>query len=217
MIMIRQIGCLACGRASMRKISFDFDHKKATQAINFFALKQGGHINEMKALKLIYFADRYHLRKYGRLVTNDTYFAMDNGPVPSGAKDIAEGSSFLGKVEKEYSAGYLKKKDSYTLFSLKPLDTGVFSDSDIEALNFAWERFGKFGQFDLAKLTHRYPEWSKHESSLRNVASRKQMNLTDFLDDPTKNAEKCFALTDEDRTLRREQIEEMAELEALWS
>lgn len=201
----------------MRKISFDFDHKKATQAINYFALRQGGRINKMKALKLVYFADRYHLRKYGRLVTNDTYFAMDNGPVPSGTKDIAETSGFLGEVEREYAARYLKKKDKYNLVSVEPPDTEVFSDSDIEALNFAWNTFGRFDQFRLRDVTHRYPEWSRHESALGSVASRIQMNLIDFLDDPANNLNKCSALTDEERKVRREQIEEAAELEALWS
>ena len=56
-----------------------FDYKKATQALNFFALKEGGTINKMKALKLIYFADRYNLRKYGRPVRNDDYWAMGYG------------------------------------------------------------------------------------------------------------------------------------------
>lgn len=66
-----------------------FDYKKATQALNFFALKEGGTINKMKALKLIYFAERYHLRKYGRPVTNDDYWAMGLGTVPSGSRDIS--------------------------------------------------------------------------------------------------------------------------------
>lgn len=201
----------------MHKISFDFDHKKATQAINLFAQRQGGRINKMKALKLVYFADRYHLRKYGRLVTNDTYFAMDYGPVPSGTKDIAETSGFLGEVEREYAARYLKKKGNLTLVSVKPPDTEVFSDSDIEALDFAWNTFGRFDQFRLRDITHQYPEWSRHESALGSVASRIQMNLIDFLDDPANNLDKCSPLTDEERKVRREQIEEAAELEALWS
>lgn len=51
---------------------FSFSHRKATQALNFFARKAPGHsINKMKALKLVYFADRYHLRKYGRPVVGD--------------------------------------------------------------------------------------------------------------------------------------------------
>lgn len=53
----------------------------------------------MKALQLVYFADRYHLRKFGRPITNDEYFAMPYGPVASGAKDIAEGSIGLSTHE----------------------------------------------------------------------------------------------------------------------
>src|SRR4030042_2169583 len=193
----------------MRKISFDFDHKKTTQALNFFARKEGGQINKMKGLKLVYFADRYHLRKYGRLVTNDTYFAMKQGPVPSGGRDIVEGSTFLDKVEREYANSYLKKIGNYALSSVKAVDNGVFSDSDIEALKFTWDKFGRLNQYALAKRTHHYPEWSKHESALQ-MKSRIQMSLIDFLDDPTKDVEKCYALTDRDKGIRREQLEEMA-------
>ena len=50
-----------------------FDYKKAVQAINFFARKNGGKITKLEVLKLIFFADRYHLRKYGRPITNDQY------------------------------------------------------------------------------------------------------------------------------------------------
>ncbi len=63
---------------------FSFSHRKATQALNFFAAKAGGKINKMKALKLVFFADRYHLRKYGRPVVGDEYLAMNYGPVASG-------------------------------------------------------------------------------------------------------------------------------------
>src|SRR5438309_84841 len=77
---------------------FSFSHRKATQALNFFAQRAGGSINKMKALKLVYFADRYHLRKYGRPVVGDEYLAMNYGPVASGTKDLAEMSDFLAVV-----------------------------------------------------------------------------------------------------------------------
>ena len=69
---------------------FQFAYKKATQALNFFAIENGGEIEKLHALKLIFFADRYHLRKYGRPITNDQYWAMRLGPVPSGTKDLFE-------------------------------------------------------------------------------------------------------------------------------
>ena len=44
----------------------------------------------MKAIKLIYLADRLHLRKYGRPIIGDMYWAMKLGPVGSLAKRVAE-------------------------------------------------------------------------------------------------------------------------------
>jgi len=208
--MIFNRGCI------IQRIRFNFDHKKATQELNHFALKEGGQINKMKSLKLIYLADRYHLRKYGRLITNDTYFAMNYGPVPSGTKDIAEASEFLSEREKQYAPQYIIPMDNLTLQSMNPVDDSVFSDSDFEALDFTWEKFGHLEQFDLAELTHEYPEWKKHEQALE-MDSRIQMYLEDFLEDPDIDIEKCFALNDNDRDTRREHLVEMAHLQSLWS
>lgn len=201
----------------MQKVYFNFDYKKATQALNYFISKEGGVINKMKALKLIYLADRYHLRKYGRLITNDTYFAMSYGPVPSGVKDIAEASElFLGYEEMKYSSKYIEPIDRLTLKSIDSVDNDIFSKSDIEALNFAWKHFGHFEQFELSELTHKYPEWKRHEKSLE-LDSRIQIHLEDFLEDPENDIEKCFELSEDDKSVRREQLVEMIHIESLWS
>ena len=194
-----------------------FSHKKATQILNYFAIKQGGKINKMKALKLIFLADRYHLRKYGRPITNDDYFAMEFGPVASGVKDIAEKSDFLDDDVKDYSAQFLELKNRYNLASKLPFDEDVFSNSEIEALSFVWNKFGSMGEFELSPLTHQYPEWKKHEATLKTT-SRIRMNLEDFLDDPElENIEKCYPLTEDEKIDRKEQLEELNYLESLWS
>ena len=96
----------------MSQFGFPFVYKKATQALNFFAQQAGGRLSKLRALKLVFFADRYHLRKYGRLVTNDEYWAMDYGPVASNTKDLAELSAFLGEQEKAYATKFLEPADS---------------------------------------------------------------------------------------------------------
>lgn len=203
----------------MQKVYFHFDYKKATQALNHLALKANGQINKMKALKLIYFADKYHLRKYGRLITNDVYYAMDRGPVPSGVRNIAEAnSSYFSDKEVDYAAQYLSSDDNdrYTLKSIKDVDYDLFSESDMEALDFAWEKFGHFDQFELAEFTHKYPEWGKHRLALLS-ASRIPMSLEDFFEDPDTDTERCYELDDKDKDIGREQLAEMAHLESLWS
>src|ERR1700681_3309737 len=96
---------------------FSFSHRKATQALNFFANRAGGSINKMKVLKLVYFADRYHLRKYGRPVVGDEYVAMNYGPVASGTKDLAEMSYFLGEEEESYAKRFILPAESAIIYA----------------------------------------------------------------------------------------------------
>ena len=172
--------------------TFDFKHKKATQALNYFAKKAGGRISRLKAVKLVYFADRYHLRRYGRLVTGDSYFAFPYGPIPSVTLDIAEDSNDIPEVN--YSRGYIKPVSEYDYESIKNIDTVCFSETDVEALKFAWDSFGSFGDekgFELAKLTHEYPEWKRFEAEFKTDSEKRfEMKLEDFFENPKKLAKK---------------------------
>jgi len=195
-----------------------FAYRKATQALNYFAGQSGGKINKMKALKLLYFADRFHLRKYGRPITNDEYFAMNFGPVPSGAKDLAEGSDFRPDSEKAYAGQYLNPVDALEFSSIAKPDFEVFSQTDMEALEFAWEKFGTLDRFMLADLTHEYPEWKRHEVALKSDStSRVKMNFSDFLDDPPANFDPCHKLSEDERSLRREEVQELCVIHNLWN
>lgn len=197
---------------------FPFSHRKTTQALNFFARQAGGSQNKLKALKLIYFADRYHLRRYGRPITGDDYLAMPYGPVASGAKDLAEMSGFLGDDERTYGAHYLAPVDGYTYRSLAEMDERTLSDSDRTALAWAWETFGHLDQFVLADLTHRYPEWQRHESALlEKRETRVPMHYLDFLDEPETAVDPCHPLTPEERAALAEGLQERNEAERLLS
>lgn len=197
-------------------VHLQFKYKKAAQALNYFAVVNGGLINKMKALKLVYFADRYHLRKYGRPITNDEYYAMPFGPVASGVKDIAEFSDFLGATEQEYAGQFLERADQYTIRSKAACNEKAFSKSDLEALRFAWEKFGQVEEFALAELTHQYPEWKRHEASLETT-QRIKMFYEDFFEDPPLGVDTCFDLTAEEKADRLDYLKEMSRIEATWS
>jgi uncharacterized phage-associated protein len=197
---------------------FSFSHRKATQALNFFAQRAGGSINKMKALKLVYFADRYHLRKYGRPVVGDEYLAMNYGPVASGTKDLAEMSDFLGEEEKSYAKQFIRPTETMLgCDSVADVDEKVLSESDREALEFAWNRFGRATEFALSELTHRYPDWKKHEPALASkTVSRAPMNYRDFLEDPPAGVDPCYELDADTREAVASGIDELAEFERRW-
>lgn len=168
------------------------DYEKIIQAINYFARKNIRNcISKLYFLKLIYLADRYHLRKYGRMVTNDTYFAMKYGPVASASKKAFEFIE-LPEYYLAYADTYLcsaKATDNY-LRSIKDVDLDVFSESDIEALDVAWSVKEKYS--DLVAFTHLFPEWQKHEDKLKNC-SVCRMDINDFFSKTLDSIEYCPA------------------------
>ena len=204
----------------LRYMSLSFAYRKATQALNYFARKAGGRINRLKALKLVFFADRYHLRKYGRPITNDRYWAMSYGPVPSGTKDLAEQGEFLGQLETQYVARFIQpfSSDTHAFESVAEIEYDVFSKSDLEALEFAWSQFGKYDGFRLAEMTHDYPEWQRHQAAIDSgEATRLPMMYDDFLNDPATGVDPCFALAENDRMDRHEILAEMRAFENQWN
>ena len=132
--------------------TFETSYKKATQALNFFARKKDGQINKMKAIKLIYLADRLHLRKYGRPIVGDTYWAMKLGPVGSQTKNVAELSSIPEDVL-SYAKKYIRPIDEkkHHIESLKETDADILSKTDIECLEAVYSKFADKGQFEMGK------------------------------------------------------------------
>lgn len=68
------------------------DYKKITQMLNYLIRKdeRAAGMDERKLIKLVWAADRYHMRKYARTVSGDHYVATENGPEGSLTKNIVE-------------------------------------------------------------------------------------------------------------------------------
>jgi uncharacterized phage-associated protein len=194
--------------------------RKSTQALNYFARKAASgapvrEMNKMKALKLLFFADRFHLRKYGRPVSECEYFAMNNGPVASEAKRVAE--ERLPEKALSYARRYIRRKENFRYGSVSEVDHAVLSQSDIEALDFAWKNFGHYSEFDLAEITHHYPEWKRHATKLRRVGPKRvEMDYSDFFAEPDIGYNPCHELTKKDREIARELYLDSKAVANLW-
>ncbi len=169
------------------------EFQKLIQVFNFFAIQNGGTIDKLKAIKLLFFADRYHVRKYGRPVVWSTYFAMENGPVSSEARDLLEqNENYLSDQRLKQSKLFLQKKGEYDFQSIKEVDKNVFSETDIEALNFAWDNFKSFDQHTLIDITHAYPEWKQYKKLFETGQTKREP--IDFRDFFRNDSDKEFLL-----------------------
>lgn len=161
-----------------------FNHRKSVQALNYLAGKAGGQMNKMKAIKLIWLSDRLHLRKYGRTITGDVYFAMPLGPVPSTTRDILEHNKYsLSDDELNYTSEFLTVVSDYEYASTKEPNLKVFSKTDIEAIDEVFNVYGHMEPFSLSNVSHAFPEWKRYESALKQkLASRFEMDVLDFFE-----------------------------------
>ena len=199
-------------------MSLSLAHRKATQALNFLARQSGGPLNKLKALKLVFFADRYHLRKFGRPVSECAYFAMSHGPVASEAKQIAEDDDRLPVPARSYARKFLQKKSDYDYASIADVDKSVLSETDLEALQFAWRSFGHHTKYQLRDITHHYPEWKRHERALLHHGHRRvKMDYADFFAEPDSGYNPCHILTAKEREVARELFLQRQAFDQRWS
>lgn len=134
-------------------------------------------------LKHLFFADRFHLRRYGIPLSNDNYFALKNGPVASYTANILEKNGDWVDIA---SLGALETLDSYRVrLNFNDIIDSKLSASAKECLDLAADNFGDITRFNLCEITHEYPEWKKFEKDFQIVLSQSiPMKYKDFFDNP---------------------------------
>lgn len=156
-----------------------FKPKKTVQILSFLALENGGTLNKMKAIKLIWLLDRLHLRRYGRTITGDEYFAFKFGPVASCTRDIVEFNSWVSDDEKAYAAIFLGNFTDLDYSCVMPPDYKAISESEWECIKEVLSKYGDMSQFELSELSHSFPEWKNYEIALK-TNRRVPINIEDF-------------------------------------
>lgn len=187
--------------------------EKIVHAIAFFAHRGLTGLTKMKVAKLLYFADKVHLRRHGRLLTGDAYYCMDHGPVPSAALNLMNGA--LGKSGEQdwersgplfFKVLEVERSDRggrHEVFRARTApDLDVFSESDVEVLEEIAARYGPLSASELRELSHQEPDYVAAER-LRGRAKRQPMPVETFLmglpEDESREILARLEVEDEDR------------------
>ena len=162
------------------------DHEKIRNLMLYMADKNGEEIDFKKLLKLIYLADRLHLREHGRTISTDHYSAMKQGPVASTVYDKCK--SIAGsKIEFGDSTDILDSfKSGSDYFIIKAIKKPVldnFSQSEINIISKVLETYGAFNGDQLSKITHNFYEWRKYEEMLKKNDTSFVIDMEDFFEE----------------------------------
>lgn len=111
-----------------------------------------------KIFKVLYFADRNHLSKYGRSITGDTYIAMTDGPVPSNIYDIfksVRGDGFFSQRATDFTSLFIVVDWNF-IQPQTDADLTKMSESDIEELNDSLYLYGPLSWDEVREKSHDY-------------------------------------------------------------
>lgn len=172
-----------------------YSTKKIIQALAYIAYQQPCHkVNSMKAYKLLWLADRYHLRQFGRTITGDVFYALPHGVVPSDAKNIVEHLATHRPTDESYRDKYIKRLGKYSYQAVSEPDVMEFSDSDQEALDKILQVYGTLDQYQLEELSHKFPEWLAYKAKLEAEGTPKayKINIDYFFDEANEDQSGLF-------------------------
>ncbi len=99
-----------------------------------YVLDMLGEIDFHKLFKILYFAEQKHLVNYGSTIIEDTFLAMDHGPVPSKLYDILKAVKGESIFESDKFDKYFKVCGHKLINKLKP-ELEYLSASEIECIN----------------------------------------------------------------------------------
>ncbi len=138
-------------------ITFDFRPEKFANSVAYLVSLRPG-LTKKQLCKLLYLADKEHLLKYGRTITGDRYYALEQGPIPTKGLDAMNLKGDKRNIEALLKFGRL----SGWVFCLSQQpDLKPLSRSDIEVLNQISDQFGGSPAWQLEKITHEEAAYKK--------------------------------------------------------
>jgi hypothetical protein len=190
------------GRRREATMSLTFRPKldKIVELLLYLAHKRPG-ADKYQAVKFFYLADREHIRRYGRPITFERYFALSYGPVASTALDLLNGASpaMLGATEHvlpfRTEKGFVKSKsgkETETTFIREPtreVNRELFSKSDLKVFDEIIAKYGKSSFDDLYKETHKHFAYTNAWENRRFGGDRAEIFYDEMVDDKARRAE----------------------------
>lgn len=174
-------------------MNFSFDIAKAREAAGQFIVKEGGEINIMKLVKLIYLLDRLSMEKRGIPVVGGVYFSMANGPVTSEVLDLLN-FGFLWEFKECRWDDFISDREDHEVKLLNDPGSLNLSQSEKNMIDEIYKQHGSKTAEQIVDWCHENcREWSPLQ------AGRKQIDIEDLAINLGKTKEEAELIKEEAR------------------
>jgi putative zinc finger/helix-turn-helix YgiT family protein len=130
--------------------------RKLREMIVLFA--EGDRTFRTKLNKLLFYADFLHCKRHGSPISGIRYVHLQYGPVPVGFLQVQAGlvdDSSMSELQICASDW-----NGTRFHATRPADLSVFSDTEIECLEFVAKRFHHWSAKRLSELSHSEAAWA---------------------------------------------------------
>jgi uncharacterized phage-associated protein len=132
------------------------------------------YLGKVKLMKLFYFLDFLHLKKYGSPVTYDNYVNLEHGPIPSGILNLV--NSAIDDIDSSALSDIIsfETPDGTIMQRIVPArkftdnDKKYFSKSQLDVMNEVVKRFGDKNTKFIEDASHKESPW-KCTNMLENI------------------------------------------------
>jgi uncharacterized phage-associated protein len=131
-------------------------------------------LGKTKLMKLFYFMDFMHVKKYGCPVTYDQYVNLTHGPIPSTILNLVDEavedidhSSLADTITIEKTENGMCRIKTVNPFTAK--DEDYFKPSELEILKSVCQRFGEANTKTIEDASHEEAPW-KNTTLLDRIA-----------------------------------------------
>lgn len=122
-------------------------------------------LGKVKLMKLFYFLDFIHLKKYGAPVTYDTYVNLEHGPIPTEVKNLVDtadddvDNSVLADTVRFHQPEGMNMHRVIVTRPFNEQDKRYFSQTELEVLAIVCHRFGNKTTKDVEEAAHKEAPW----------------------------------------------------------
>ena len=141
------------------------DPEKIRQVILFFVNQLEGVV-ETKLNKLLFYADFFAYKTFGKGLTGLQYQAISYGPVPLHYATIYENLEGLQKDLQEFGSGYVGS----VISSTDVFDNKLFNKEELSVLHTVANNFKHVSAVEISKISHNEDAWIANKD-LRSVIS----------------------------------------------
>jgi uncharacterized phage-associated protein len=152
-------------------MTFQFNSRKATEVAFLLIQMEGGRLNVMKLVKLVYLLDRLSIAKRGVPVVGGVYYSMRNGPVTSELLDIINAGKLADDSDSSWEQ-FISNQEGYmvSLVAGVRIQVDSISDSEKRLIEEIYTEHGAKDQWAIRDWCARNcGEWTPSESGRERI------------------------------------------------